>query len=73
MPRARELQADNDHRNGLERAIAGALRATIHDHGPITPDKIGSAVKRVIGSLANTTVWDRPSSTGRIRGRSGKP
>jgi hypothetical protein len=36
-----------------ERAVAGALRATINDHGPITPDRIGSAVKRVLGNLAN--------------------
>lgn len=36
-----------------ERAIAGALRAAIHAHGPITPDKIGSAVKRVVGNLRN--------------------
>jgi hypothetical protein len=32
---------------------AAALRATINDHGPITPDRIGSAVKRVLGNLAN--------------------
>ncbi len=39
--------------DGLERAITGALRAAIHDHGPITPDKIGSAVKRILGNLRN--------------------
>ena len=44
---------DPEFSSSLERAIAGALRATIHDHGPITSDKIGSAVKRVIGNLAN--------------------
>lgn len=38
---------------GLERAIAGALRATIHDHGPITEAGIGSAVKRIVGNLRN--------------------
>lgn len=53
MPHTHELPTDNDDRSGLERAIAGALRATIHDHGPITTDKIGSAVKRVVGNLAN--------------------
>lgn len=37
----------------LEGAIAGALRAAIHDHGPITLDRIGSAVKRVTGNLKN--------------------
>lgn len=37
----------------LERAIAGALRATIQDHGPITAANIGSAVKRIVGNLRN--------------------
>jgi hypothetical protein len=37
----------------LERAIAGALRAAIHDHGPITAEWIGSAVKRIVGNLRN--------------------
>lgn len=34
-------------RAALERKIAGALRNTIHAHGPITPEHIGSAAKRV--------------------------
>lgn len=37
----------------IEHAIAGALRAAIHDHGPITLERIGSAVKRVVGNLRN--------------------
>ena len=37
----------------LARAIAGALRAAIHAHGPITLEHIGSATKRVLGSLRN--------------------
>ena len=54
MPHARERYVDDSDLSGsLERAIAGALRAAIHDHGPITPDTIGSAVKRVVGNLAN--------------------
>jgi hypothetical protein len=73
MPHTRELRLDDDDRSGLERAIAGALRATIHDHGPITSDKIGSAVKRVIGSLANTGFDRSPSTTRRATGRSPKP
>ncbi len=35
----------------LERIIAGALRAAIKDHGPITLEWIGSAAKRVAGQL----------------------
>ncbi len=35
----------------LERAIVGALRAAIRDHGPITADTIGRAAKRILGSL----------------------
>jgi len=42
----------------LERAISGALRATIRDHGPIGPEGIGSAAKRVIGQ----TVRHPPST-----------
>jgi hypothetical protein len=38
---------------GLERAIVGALRAAIHDHGPITAEHLGSAAKRVPGNIAN--------------------
>jgi hypothetical protein len=39
--------------SSLERAIAGALRATIHDHGPITAANLTSAVKRIAGNLRN--------------------
>lgn len=42
---------DDDAR--LERAILGALRAAIHDHGPITLDTMSSAAKRIVGNLAN--------------------
>jgi hypothetical protein len=42
--------------DSLERAIAGALRAAIRDHGPITADKIGSAAKRVLGNLKNARI-----------------
>ncbi len=48
----------------LERAIAGALRATIHDHGPITLALVTSAVKRIVGNLANVR-QGAPSSTRR--------
>jgi hypothetical protein len=41
--------------DGVERAIAGALRAAIHDHGPVTPEAIGSAVKRIMGNLRKTS------------------
>jgi len=46
----RDRAGSND---GVERAIAGALRATIQDHGPVTPNVIGSAVKRIMGNLRN--------------------
>ena len=35
----------------LERAIVGALRSAIAAHGAITPDMIGSAAKRILGSI----------------------
>jgi hypothetical protein len=37
----------------LARAIAGALRAAIRDHGPITLERIASATKRILGQLRN--------------------
>lgn len=40
----------------LERAVVGALRSAIAAHGPITAAHIGSAVKRVLGNLANAGV-----------------
>lgn len=43
-------------REALERAVLGALRSAINDHGPITADKLTSATKRVIGGLANAGV-----------------
>ena len=51
----------------LERAIVGALRATIRDHGPITPDKIGSAVKRILGQLGNAKADGLARALGRRR------
>jgi uncharacterized membrane-anchored protein YjiN (DUF445 family) len=33
--------------------ISGALKQTIHAHGPITKEFIGSATKRIYGSLLN--------------------
>ncbi len=35
----------------LEQAIKGALRETIKTHGPVTPELIGSATKRIVGDV----------------------
>ena len=43
----------------LERAVTGAIRSAIHDHGPINVTQIGSAVKRVVGNLRNARGIDR--------------
>lgn len=53
--------------DSLERAIAGALRAAIKDHGPITADKIGSAVKRIVGNLRNARATGLAAALGRRR------
>jgi hypothetical protein len=37
----------------LARAIAGALRGAIRDHGAVTPEWIGSATKRILGNIRN--------------------
>lgn len=52
----------------LERAIAGALRSAIRDHGPITADKIGSAAKRVVGNLKNARLDGMAAALGRKGG-----
>ncbi len=44
--------------SSLERAIAGALRAAIKDHGPIDAAGIGSAVKRIVGNLQNAQLGE---------------
>jgi hypothetical protein len=49
----------------LERAIVGALRDQIRAHGPITPEWIGSAAKRILGQLANA----KPTGLARALGR----
>lgn len=46
-------QLDGRRREALERAVLGALQSCLHDHGPITPDMLTSATKRVVGNLAN--------------------
>ena len=44
----------DDHPSvNIERAVVGALRHAIRDHGPITPEQIGSAAKRIVGNLKN--------------------
>lgn len=40
-----------EDRARIERLVAGALRSCIEAHGPITPEWIGSAAKRVISQL----------------------
>ena len=45
-----EQEAERKERS-LERIVAGALRAAIHDHGPITLQTLGSAAKRIVGQL----------------------
>ena len=44
------MAQDNE---SLERAIVGALRSTIHDHGPITAEHVGSAAKRIIANVTD--------------------
>jgi hypothetical protein len=61
-----------DGQDSLERAIAGALRAAIRDHGPITADKIGSAAKRVAGNLKNARLDGMAAALGRKGGLASK-
>jgi hypothetical protein len=60
----RARAATSQDRDGVERAIVGALRDTIHAHGAITAEWIGSAVKRIVGNLRN--VGDAESPPGML-------
>jgi hypothetical protein len=42
---------DLNNRSKFERGISGALKSTIHAHGPITKDWISSASKRIIATI----------------------
>jgi hypothetical protein len=53
--------------DSLERAIIGALRGTIHDHGPITAEWISSAAKRILGALGNARADALARALGRRR------
>jgi hypothetical protein len=50
-------------REAVERAVLGALKSAITDHGPITPDKLTSATKRVLGNLRNAGIELTPEPT----------
>lgn len=54
--------------DSLERAIAGALRAAIKAHGPITAEHIGSATKRIVGNLRNARLEGLAAALGRRGG-----
>jgi hypothetical protein len=61
--------SDAAARPALERAIAGALRATIHDHGPITAALVASATKRVLGQLQNVGLPGPAAGAALVRAR----
>ena len=42
-----------DEEWGLERAVVKALRSAIEAHGPLTPEHIESAAKRIVASVVN--------------------
>ena len=52
----------------VRRAVVVALRTAIEDGGPITADRIGSAARRILGSLAS----ERAATLGSRRDRRGE-
>jgi len=42
-----------DDRSTIESEIAGAIKDTIHTHGPITKSNMVSATKRIFAALKN--------------------
>lgn len=61
------MATDGVSRPDIERAISGALRSAIRAHGPITPEHIGSAAKRIAGNLANVASTTAPLLPGEAR------
>ncbi|KKN91249.1 hypothetical protein LCGC14_0221170 [marine sediment metagenome] len=52
-------------RQKVSKMIVGGLRETIRAHGPITKRLIGSAAKRIIGTLlAKRKIDDQEEETG---------
>jgi hypothetical protein len=52
----------------VRRAVVVALRSAIEDGGPITADRVGSAARRILGSLAGA----RTAALGSRRDRRGE-
>lgn len=52
-------QLDAHRGEALEHAVLGALRSCINDHGPITPELLTSAAKRIVGNLTNVQKLDQ--------------
>jgi hypothetical protein len=57
----------NPKAEALRRAVIGALRSTIKDHGPITPEHVRSAAKRILGKLADAS--DARDLSAAVKGR----
>lgn len=51
-------------RDPLERAILGALKNTVKIHGPIGPELIGSAAKRIVGEIRSLQAQGMVKFTG---------
>lgn len=53
-----QTQTDKQHhfvdKEMLQRLVVGALRDAINAHGPVDRTRIGSAAKRITGSLHRT-------------------
>jgi hypothetical protein len=65
------MPRDNPAR-ALERSVVGALRSAIRDNGPITPENMKNAAKRIIGKLRNARVRTRDQAhdlCGELKGR----
>jgi hypothetical protein len=65
--------------DNFKKEIAGALRDAINTHGPITPELIGSATKRIAAGIRSSMKRERdliaastPRSVPAPEGRSSK-
>lgn len=60
-------------RAALERQVIGALRSCIDVHGPITPNELGSAARRVVGQLGAYLAGSEHASASLSAARGGPP
>ena len=67
-----EFELNGNCRARLEKAVAGAIRSSIHAHGSITPGLLGSVSKRVVGAIKDYNRYARETLQRKLRNKTVK-